>query len=60
MHYQCLIVDDEVDLAKMTAEYFQMFDIATACADSAAGCYEFLKNNYLVEHTYNTIMKHFE
>ena len=45
MHYQCLIVDDEVDLAKMTAEYFQMFDIATACADSAAGCYEFLKNN---------------
>lgn len=45
MHYQCLIVDDEVDLAKMTAEYFQMFDIATACADSAEGCYEFLKNN---------------
>ena len=22
--------------------------------------YEFLKNNYLVEHTYNAIMKHFE
>jgi hypothetical protein len=21
--------------------------------------YEFLKNNYLVEHTYNAIMKHF-
>jgi hypothetical protein len=22
--------------------------------------YEFLKNNYLVEHTYNTIMSHFK
>lgn len=42
MHYQCLIVDDETDLSKMTAEYFQMFDISTACVDSAAACYAFL------------------
>lgn len=26
MHFNCLIIDDEVDLAKMTCEYFQMFD----------------------------------
>ena len=45
MHYQCLIVDDETDLAKMTAEYFQMFDVATAVTDSAAACYEFFASN---------------
>ncbi len=45
MHYQCLIVDDEAELAKMTAEYFQMFDVTTAVAESAATCYEFFKDN---------------
>ena len=45
MHYNCLIVDDEVELAKMTAEYFQMFDVSTAYVDSAEGCYDFLKEN---------------
>ena len=45
MHYQCLIVDDEAELAKMTAEYFQMFDVTMAVAESAAACYEFFENN---------------
>ena len=45
MHYQCLIVDDEAELAKMTTEYFQMFDVTTAVAESAAACYEFFKDN---------------
>ena len=45
MHYNCLIVDDEVELAKMTAEYFQMFDISTEYVDSAAACYAFLEKN---------------
>jgi Response regulators consisting of a CheY-like receiver domain and a winged-helix DNA-binding domain len=45
MNYQCLIVDDEAELAKMTAEYFQMFDVTTAVAESAAACYEFFENN---------------
>ncbi len=45
MHYNCLIVDDEVELAKMTAEYFQMFDIKTQYVDSAASCFEFLSEN---------------
>ena len=35
MHYNCLIVDDEEELSKMTAEYFQMFDITTAYVNSA-------------------------
>ena len=45
MHYNCLIVDDEIELAKMTAEYFQMFDISTEYVDSAASCYDFLEEN---------------
>ena len=45
MHYNCLIVDDEVELANMTAEYFQMFDITTQYVDSAASCFDFLSEN---------------
>ncbi len=45
MHYNCLIVDDEVELAKMTAEYFEMFDVKTQYVDSAASCYDFLDRN---------------
>lgn len=41
MHYQCLIVDDEIELAKSTAEYMEMFDIKTAYVGSAAECYAF-------------------
>ena len=45
MHYNCLIVDDEIELAKMTAEYFQMFDISTMYVESATACYEILDKN---------------
>ena len=45
MHYDCLIVDDETELAKMTAEYFEMFDIKTQYVDSAASCFDFLEQN---------------
>ena len=45
MHYNCLIVDDEVELSKMTAEYFQMFDVSTAYVHSAEECYRFLEEN---------------
>ena len=45
MHYNCLIVDDETDLSKMTCEYFQMFDISCAYVENAALCMEFLKEN---------------
>ena len=45
MHYNCLIVDDEEELAKMTAEYFEMFDIKTQYVTSAASCFDFLNGN---------------
>ncbi len=45
MHYNCLIVDDEEELSKMTAEYFNMFDVSTAVAKSKAECFDFFKNN---------------
>ena len=45
MHYDCLIVDDETELAKMTAEYFEMFDVKTQYVTSAASCYAFLEEN---------------
>ncbi|MCR5671818.1 MAG: response regulator transcription factor [Butyrivibrio sp.] len=41
MHYNCLIVDDEIELAKMTCEYFRMFEVSTEYVDSAAACYDF-------------------
>ncbi|MBO4242021.1 MAG: response regulator transcription factor [Clostridiales bacterium] len=45
MHYDCLIVDDETELAKMTAEYFEMLGVRTQYVDSAASCYAFLEEN---------------
>ena len=44
-HFNCLIVDDEEELAKMSAEYFNMFDISTAYVCSAEACYFFLEQN---------------
>ena len=45
MHYNCLIVDDEEELSRMTAEYFNMFDVSTAVVSSKAECFDFLKEN---------------
>ena len=45
MHYNCLIVDDEADLAKMTAEYFQMFDVSTAYVTDKDAWFDFLSQN---------------
>ncbi len=45
MHYNCLIVDDEEELAKMTAEYFRMFDISTEYVTGTGSCYDFLEKN---------------
>ncbi len=45
MHYNCLIVDDETELAKMTAEYFNMFEVSTAFVENAEACYAWLKEN---------------
>lgn len=45
MHINCLIIDDETDLAKMTCEYFEMFDVFCACVETAEACLAFLKEN---------------
>ena len=44
-HFNCLIVDDEVELAKMTCEYFQMFDVVAAYVDNGEDALEFLEEN---------------
>ena len=44
-HYNCLIVDDEKELTSMTAEYFGVFGVTAAVADSASSCMEFLGKN---------------
>ncbi len=51
MHYNCLIVDDEEALARMTAEYFRMFDVSTEYVTSGEACFAFLK-----EHTADLIL----
>lgn len=51
MHYNCLIVDDEVDLAKMTCEYFEMFDVSCTYTDTAKSCLSFLE-----EHTVDILL----
>ena len=45
MHYNCLIVDDETELAKMTTEYFNLFAVSTAYVESGDACFAFLKEN---------------
>ncbi len=45
MHYNCLIVDDEMPLAVSTSEYFNMFGITAAYVGSAEECMGFLSEN---------------
>jgi two-component system response regulator RegX3 len=51
MRYDCLIVDDEIELAETTREYFNLFDVSTACVASAKACREFIQ-----EHTVSLIL----
>lgn len=45
MHYNCLIVDDETDLSKMTCEYFEMFGVSCSYVETAVQCMDFLREN---------------
>lgn len=45
MHYNCLIVDDETELANMSREYFEIFDVSCACVENGTECLKFLKDN---------------
>lgn len=51
MHYDCILVDDEAELAQMTCEYFQMFDVSCTWTRSAEGCLALLK-----EHTADLLL----
>ncbi|WP_313640389.1 response regulator transcription factor [Paenibacillus sp.] len=42
MRYDCLIIDDETELAETTCEYFNLFDVQTAFVTSADACRSFL------------------
>ena len=45
MKYDCLIVDDEVNLANNTCEYLNMFGVTTYACYTKSECEEFLKDN---------------
>ena len=45
MHYNCLIVDDEKELAENTSEYFNMFDVSTEYVTETSDCLAFLEKN---------------
>lgn len=45
MKYDCLIVDDEAELAAATCEYFNMFGVASAFVRSSEECLVFLKEH---------------
>lgn len=45
MHYDCLIVDDELAIAQSTSEYFNLFGISSAYVTGAEECLTFLTQN---------------
>ena len=45
MDYSVLIIDDEIELADSTAEYFNMFDIKSFAVYTAEDAINFFKNN---------------
>lgn len=45
MHYNCLIVDDESELAEATCEYFNMFEVSSRYVTNADACLNELNNN---------------
>ncbi len=42
MHYNCLIIDDEIELAQATCEYFNTFEVSCAYASCSKDAFEFL------------------
>ncbi|MBI4858600.1 MAG: response regulator transcription factor [Acetobacterium woodii] len=45
MNWDCLIVDDEVELAKATCEYFEMFGVTAAHVTNFNDCMGFMATN---------------
>lgn len=47
MRYDCLIVDDEKELATATCEYFELFGVSTVVAFDAKECLQILDRNQI-------------
>lgn len=45
MHINCLIVEDERELAKAACEYFELFDVSCRWVETAGECQAFLREN---------------
>lgn len=45
MHINCLIVEDERELAKAVCEYFELFDVSCKWVETAGECQAFLREN---------------
>ena len=45
MNCDCLIVDDEIELAKATCEYFEMFGVSCAYVTNSQDCMRFTETN---------------
>lgn len=45
MHYDCLMVDDELAIAQSTSEYFNLFEVSCAYVTGYDQCLEFLREN---------------
>lgn len=45
MIYDCLIVDDEIELGKATSEYFEMFGVSSIHVTNEEACYEALEKH---------------
>jgi two-component system response regulator RegX3 len=42
VNYDCLIVDDEVELGNATCEYFEMFGVSAKHVANAEQCMDFI------------------
>lgn len=51
MHYDCLVVDDELAIAQATSEYFNLFEVTSTYVTGYQECLDFLK-----EHTVSLIL----
>jgi two-component system response regulator RegX3 len=45
VEYDCLVVDDEIELSKRTCEYFKMFDVSATWVHDAQTCLAFFREN---------------
>ena len=45
MKYDCLIIDDEIELANNTCEYLNLYEVKTFACHSKKDCEEFFKEN---------------